>query len=152
MNITNAVHGDLLTLVELGAHMSQESPHYRQWPVNGEKIHNLIGWLIDSDDGIVIVARDEQTDDVIGGFVGGVEKMWCNDEKAMYDFALFIAPSHRGGSLAVRLMKEAFSQAKQKGAVTALLSNSTGVASDRVERLFQHMGMNRLGGLYAIGL
>lgn len=152
MKITNAVHEDLITLVQLGAQMSHESPHYRQWPVNGEKIHTLISYLIDHEDGIVIVARDDATGDVIGGFVGGVEPMWCNDEKAMYDFALFISAPHRGGTLAISLMDEAFSQAKQKGAVTALLSNSTGVASERVERLYQHMGMNRLGGLYAIGL
>lgn len=148
MKIDNAAKEDVMAMVELGAHMLGESDHYRDFSIDGNKIFNLLNMLIDDENGIVIVARDD-AGEVVGGFVGGVAEMWFSSEsKAMYDYALFIRPDKRAGRLAIRLIAEAFKQAKEKGAVEALLTNSTGVQPERVEKLYQYMEMTRVGGMY----
>lgn len=149
MKIENAKPDDVLALVELGALMFTESEHYRQFSIDGTKVFNLLNYLIEDPSGIVIVAR-EADGRAVGGFVGGVAEMWFSSEtKVMYDNALFIHPAHRKGRLAMRLIQEAFAQARAKGAAEAILSNSTGFESGRVEKLFGFIGMTRQGGVYS---
>jgi len=147
MNVRDATHADILPIVRLAAVMFEESEHYRQFTLDGGRVFAQLQALIDSDDGIVLVA--EEGENIVGGFIGGIALMWFSSEsKSMYDNGLFILPGHRGGGTAIKLITEAFKQAKDKGAIEAQLTNTTGVASDRVEQLYQHMGMTRVGGQY----
>lgn len=147
MSIENATQEDVIALTEVGALMWAESPHYSLFDYDRNQVAGLLSFLIDDDTGIVLVVRSEGQ--VVGGFVGAVSKFWFSkDSKVMSDDALFIRPGFRGGFAVVRLLEEAFRQAKEKGAVEVQLANATGVFSNQVERLYQRIGMTRIGGYY----
>lgn len=151
MQLTNATQEDVQKIVELGVLMFQESPHYRRFDIDGGKIFDLVTYLIDNDDGIVILCKDD-TGEIVGGFMGSVGEMWFGHARVLCDNALFIHPAHRGGMTAANLLREAFKQAKEIGAVEAQITNTTGVYSAQVERLYQYVGMTHIGGYYYIGL
>ncbi|MFL9669782.1 GNAT family N-acetyltransferase [Variovorax sp. AB1(2024)] len=153
MKIENATIEDVLPLVKLAVVMFNESPNYGRYnDFDGGKVFDIVTSLVTSENGIVIVCRDD-SGEIVGGFVGGVDVMWfCRETKVMYDNALFIHPAHRGGMTAVNLLKEAFRQAKEKGASQAQVTNTTGVFSKHVERLYQYVGMEHVGGFYKLDL
>lgn len=154
MKIENATTEDVIPMVKLAALMFKESPNYgRYTDFDAGKVYDTLTYLIEShEEGVVIVCRTDEGE-IVGGFVGHVPVMWMlSTTRVLADLALFIRPSHRGGMTAVNLLKEAFRQAKEKGAAQAQITNTTGVYSEHVERLYQYVGMERVGGFYKLDL
>lgn len=155
MKIENAQKEDVIELIKLAAVMLKESPTYN--PFNDDfdavKVYDMLTFMIDHpDQSIVIVARTDQGE-IAGGFVGYIDVMWMmKSTKVMSDLALFMHPKHRGGSTAVNLLKEVFRLAHEKGCKQVQITNTSGVASDQVEKLYQFVGMKRNGGSYKLDL
>lgn len=152
MKIENATIEDVPTLVGLAKVMAIESPNYSRFDFDSDKVFDSLCGLIENADGIVLVARTDEGE-LVGVFVGGITVMWfCTTTKVMTDFGFFLHPKHRGGGTAASLLQEAFRQGKEKGAAQAQITNTTGVYSEHVERLYQHVGMERIGGYYKLDL
>lgn len=143
--LRNATREDIPAMLALGELMHKESI-YAGYEYNKEKVSNLISWLIDSPKGIVFVS--EQDGVIQGGFMGSIDEHWFGTEPVANDYALFLAPEHRKGRLAVRLISEYIQQAKAKGAVQIMLANSTGVQIEGVARLYEAMGFEKRGYVY----
>ncbi len=137
---------DITAMLDLGIVMHRESG-YRDYPLSIDKLHSVLLYAITSPDGLCITAVSE-TGEVVGGFIGGFNEHWFGHTRVAYDLALFLHPDHRGGSAGVRLLKKAFEVAKERGAVDMIVSNSTGYETERVEKLYEFVGMTRLGGVY----
>lgn len=146
MVIRPATENDVGDMGACAMRMFYESPHYRQFSIDAQKVVNMLCWLIDSEDGIAIVA--EHDGKIVGGFIGSIATHWFGNHRAASDMALFVDKDHRRGRLAINIVNAAIQEAATKGADELIIANTTGVESDRVEKLFQHVGFERLGGIY----
>lgn len=146
MIIRKATPQDVEQMAICAMHMFYESPHYRQFSIDAEKVYQMMLWLVSSDDGIALVV--EKDSQIVGGFLGQVAQHWFGHHKAACDFGLFLDKDHRGGRTAIDLIHAANEMAKQKGAHEMIITNTTGVQGDRVEKLYQYTGFTRLGGSY----
>mgnify|MGYP000918724954 CR=1 FL=1 len=147
--IRNATHEDVNRMVELGALMHAESK-FRAYSFDPWKLAATIGALIDGEDGIAIVA--EEDGEIVGGFIGFLSEHYFGRDKASYDLALFLQPEHRVGTLAMRLIRAYIKVAKEKGASEVVIANSTGVAKERVARLFEHAGFKHDGFVFSMNV
>ena len=143
--IRNATYEDLTDIAVVGWEMHQES-RFSKYEYNVEKVINLASRLIDSDRGIVLLY--EVDGEIAGGFMGEVMEQYFGPSLAAYDYALFVKSTHRGGTTAMRLVKEFVKQAKQKGAEEVVIANATGVDIQMVEKLYTKLKFDRVGGVY----
>lgn len=135
-------------MLSLGEAMHAESPRFRALPWDADKVRRLIAHLIESDDGLAIVA--EQGGAVIGGFMGMAFDHWCTDARASTDLALFVHPEHRGGLTGARLLRVYARWAKGRGVADALLmcGVTTGVNLASSTRLVELCGFEHDGHLF----
>lgn len=141
-----ATPDDVQAMAICAMHMFYESPHYKQFSIDAKKVYDMMQWLVCNDDGIALVV--EKDGEIVGGFLGQVATHWFGNHRAACDYGLFIDKDHRGGRTAIDLIHAANEIAKQKGAHEMIITNTTGVQGDRVEKLYQYTGFTRLGGSY----
>ncbi len=143
--IRKATINDLEEMILLGFDMHQES----RWQVmdfNVEKVARFFTSCIDSSDYLVIVS--EEAGKLIGGFVGYAMPHWFSDDVMAGDFALFIHPDHRGGLVAIKLIKHFVEWAKGKNAILIQLGISTGVNLEKTSRLYERLGFEKMGIMF----
>lgn len=145
--IRDATTADIPRLLELGALMHKESI-YAAYDYDTEKVGALMSTLISLSSGIIFVA--EEAGVIQGGFLGCVHPHWFGNDSVATDYALFLAPEHRNGSTAARLIKHYIQQARSKGAVQVMLANSTGVHLERVAKLFEALGFVKRGYVFEL--
>jgi len=146
--IRRATVADLGRLVELARKMHAES-RFRIYRFAEQKVRDMLQGLIDSPEtGLVMVAVDRTTGEIVGGMAAMCVEQWFSDEKVAQDLALFVDPDKRGGIAAARLVDEFLGWAYDMGAVTAELGINTGVRVERTALLFERMGMARTAYLY----
>lgn len=145
--IRPATHDDIDRLVILGEEMHADS-HFARLPLDVDKVAALFAHLIESPDGLLIVA--EKDSEVIGGFAGYVTEHYFARTKVASDFGLFISRHYRGGMTAARLMKAYATWAKERGAVMIQAGITTGVHVEESTRLYQAIGFRAVGTLFEL--
>lgn len=145
--IRPATHDDIERLVELGEQMHAES-RFAKLSFDHDKVRNLFAHLIESPDGLLIVADVDGL--IIGGFAGYVVEHYFALTKVASDFGLFVAPEHRGGMTAPRLMRAYVEWAKEQGAVMVQAGITTGVHVNETARLYQKLGFKQAGLLFEL--
>lgn len=79
--------------------------------------------------------------DTLAGFIGGhLSETFLNNQKNAYDNGLFVAPEYRGGTIAVRLIKNFETWAKSNGAEYIWLSQSVGHNTEKTLHFFERLG------------
>jgi len=71
------------------------------------------------------------------------------DEPVVNDDLLFVKASHRGGTVAIRMVRGLERWASARGAREVFLGVSTGIAVERTGRLYQRLGFRHVGGVYS---
>lgn len=145
--IRPATHDDIDRLVILGEEMHVES-RFARLPLDVDKVRALFAHLIESPDGLLIVA--EKDGEVIGGFAGYVAEHYFARTKVASDFGLFISRQDRGGMTAARLLRVYATWAKERGAVMVQAGITTGVHVDETTRLYQALGFRQVGALFEL--
>lgn len=143
--IRPATHDDLGALLVLAEQMHGESRFARR-RFSLDKMARLFTTLIDSEDGLVLVA--ERNGEIVGGFAGYVAEDWFGPDLMSGDFGLFISEQARGGSTAARLIKTYSAWARSRGAQPEA-GISTGVHTETTTRLYEALGYERIGILLA---
>lgn len=144
--IRAATPDDIPAAIALGEAMHRESRfHTLRW--NPAKVCGLMDWCIANDDALFVV--EDRGGEIVGGFLGGCESHWCSDDLVAYDFALFVAPEHRGGSTGVRLLQHFIAWASAKGARDITAGVTTGVNLDGATRLYQSLGFRHVGHVFS---
>ena len=79
-------------------------------------------------------------DVMVGFMVGTISETFMNHEKNAYEKGLFVLPEHRGGTTAIRLVRNFEAWAKSQGAARIWLQQSVGQNMDSTLRFFQRLG------------
>lgn len=79
-------------------------------------------------------------DALIAFMTGQLSETFLNDEVNAYEKGLFVVPEHRGGSIAVRLVKNFETWARKNGASNIWLGQSVGQNQDKTLHFFQRLG------------
>ena len=79
--------------------------------------------------------------DVLAGFmVGNISETFLNNERNAYEKGLFVLPSHRGGSIAIRLIRNFEAWAREQGASQIWMGQSVGQNMESTLHFFQRLG------------
>lgn len=73
---------------------------------------------------------------------------YFSDVKKASDFALFIVPEARGGSLVVRLIDAATEWSRENGAKDITIYHNTGINTDKAPQLFNKLGFDMDGYIF----
>jgi GNAT superfamily N-acetyltransferase len=126
--------------------MHRESS-YSFLPYSRSKVHALIlAYLKERSSRCLLVA---ESGGAIVGMIAGVliEYYFC-DETLVADEALFVSRSHRGGAVAIRLIRAMEQWAFEKGARELCLSISTNVCPQMTGQFYERLGFTPMGGVY----
>jgi len=145
MGIRVATLSDLPRIMDLGEQMHAESPRWSRLSFNRAKAEQYLAGLINGA-GVIFLA--EHKGEVIGGIAGQLATHWASDDMLADEVALFIAPTMRGGIMAVRLVAVLRAWAELRGAKWLQAGTSTGVDPERTAQLYERLGFVRC----AIGL
>lgn len=82
----------------------------------------------------------------LAAFMAGTAcETFLNDEFNAYEKGLFVVPEHRGGTLAVRLVKNFEAWARAQGAKKVWLGQSVGQNQKKTLRFFERLGYESQG-------
>ena len=141
--IRAATTEDISRMIDLGRVMHAESPTFSRMRFDADKLAGTIASIIASPSGFAMVA--EHCDQVVGGMLAVVSPHYFSPDLVACDLALFMAPNHRGGMAAVRLVNAYTAWADSRGAVLKQLGVMTGVNVDKTEALLHRLGWHRSG-------
>ncbi|HBW3217543.1 TPA: GNAT family N-acetyltransferase [Klebsiella pneumoniae] len=148
MMIRNATAGDIPALIELGTRMYLESRYSQNSPFDADKCAELAQSLIYSSSGCVLVA--EKDGHVIGWLGGGIAEQFFSRQLMAFEYGLFVAPEHRGGSAGPRLACAFIDWSKEHGAAVINMGITTGVHAERTGQLYSRLGLQQTGLLYSM--
>lgn len=146
--IRPATENDFDALIRLGRMMHAES-WYHYLPFNEEKLRGLFAYLMEH--GFIRV-HESSEGEIDGGFVGLLTEPWFGNGRIASDLALFILPARRGGTIAFKLLRAFVAWAGERQVDEVTLGISTGVRVEETERLYEHLGFTRVGGLFKMRL
>jgi RimJ/RimL family protein N-acetyltransferase len=147
--LRRATHDDLAALVALAQAMHLESPRFSIYPFLPERFHQTMATVLDFEHGFVVVAEVEGR--LMGAFAGLASPHFACDVLQAQDIGLFIAPEHRGGTLAARLVRSFLEWARSINAEPTIGIN-TGVAPERTAQLLTALGAKQSGTNWTWGI
>lgn len=121
---------------------------YAQFHYDDLKVANYIATVIEAEEGIVFVSVDEDGK-INGAIMGWLSDHWFGDDTLLCDLAFYVAPSARGGFVAARLLKKFIEYGEYMGASQIQISNSSGYNRDRIGLMFERLGMQHVGYVFA---
>lgn len=145
MKLRMATVDDLPAIVVLGRVMHQESS-FAPLDYSVDRVKETISDLMDKSQ-FVVVAEDTNGE-VIGCMAGMCTQSWFGSDMVANDLAIFIHPDHRGGMLAVKLIKTFVHWAKLAGAKQIRPGVVTG--SRTAEALYDRLGFTRCGATFCM--
>lgn len=140
-----ATQDDIQWIVALGADMQQESPRFSQLGYDRKKVASLLQTLIDANDGLVLVV--DTPSGVVGMLMGFVAEQFFSNAVTAQELVVYVAPEHRGGTAAMRMVKTFEAWAFDHGAQEIVLGVSTEVDASRTAGLYQRLGYQPSGHL-----
>lgn len=137
-NVRRARPEDFPVLVELGRAMQQESPRYRGLSFVDERCLKLLGFLCTSPHGVVLVAENDGQ--IVGMIVGFASQHFFSEDWTAGELVVYVTPEYRGGSCAVKLIRQYEEWAMSLGVKDISLGISTEIDTDRTADFYGRMG------------
>lgn len=134
-------------IVEIGEEFMKEG-RFRDHTYNPEGVWRILDATVRFPNRF-LCAYDE---DFRGLALMGISEHYFSTYKWATDFAFFVRPEHRGGTLAVRLLREAEKWAKENGASEITILHNTGINTDKASRFFNGFGYETKGHIFTKGL
>ena len=145
--IRSAHSQDLDVLVYLLSRMHAES-RFAVLPYSPEKVHEMLTAILA---GLGCVFVLEQDGEISGTLVGLLMPQWFSHALVAEDLIFYIAPEHRGGLSAARLVRRFVAWAEREGAQMTSIGASTGVETERTAMLYERLGGKPSGVVYSWG-
>lgn len=133
--------GDTRDIVELLRQLRVESPEYNYVEDDPTFVVNNLWSLISNNamTGVVAVVNDV----LVGFMIGFVGAPWYSKRVEAMEQLLYVDPAVRGGTTAIRLIKEFEKLCKAKGAEVLSVGATTGIKEDRTVSLYERMGYTK---------
>ena len=145
MRLRMATVADLPAICVLGRAMHQEST-FAPMDYDIDCVKETIADLMEKSQ-LVLVAEDTNGE-VIGGILGKVTQTWFGKDMVANELGLFIHPDHRGGMLAVKLIKTFVTWARMAGAKQIRPGVISGC--EVAELLYERLGFRRCGATFVM--
>jgi len=139
--IRPAKNSDIPAILTLGERLHQESV-YAHISFDRVKVRALMESLI-AGGGVVFVTEKDGV--IVGGLAGGITTHWFSEEKIAFDYSFFVAPEHRQGITAFRLLKAFSEWARIKGATEIRMGITTGINVEGTARFYRAAGFSDAG-------
>lgn len=143
MKLRLATMHDLPAICVLGRIMHEEST-FAPMDYDIDCVKDTIIDLMEKSQ-LVLVAEDTNGE-VIGGILGKVTQTWFGKDMVANELGLFIHPDHRGGMLAVKLVKTFVAWARMAGAKQIRPGVISGC--EVAELLYDRLGFRRCGATF----
>lgn len=139
---------DVKAIEALGLELLANSVYSKVKPDN-VKFKQTVASLMGSKKGIVLVVVDDQ-DQPQGFLLGIVDDLFFSQERYGTDLAVYVREGYRHH--AAKLLKQFVAWAKSKPKVAHIaMGVSSGIGDiDRVGRIYERLGMSRVGGIYVM--
>ena len=138
---------DILPMMHLACQMHEESPAYRDLPIELVKLENLALAAIENPRAATIMVFT--TDGRVTGMFGAIAtEEYFGTAITTCDLFLYVLPEHRGSLAALRLIKEYEKWAIDLGATRINLGITTGLLEAETGKLFEAAGFKHSGHLY----
>lgn len=145
-----ATADDLAAMVDLARAMHHESPRFSPYSFLGYRLRTTLEAVLNMGQrGCLLVAEHEGQ--IVGAFAGVAAEHFACDLLQASDLGLFIAPEHRGGTTAARLIRAYLDWARRIEAEPTIGIN-TGVAVERTGLLLQSLGAKNSGTNWTWGI
>lgn len=144
--IRDATQNDLGALLVLSEQMHAESPRFACRRFSVDKMAALFRRLIESPDGLVLVAEHEGQ--VTGAFAAFCVEDFFGPDRGTSDVGLFVRPDRRGGADAIQMLRRYREWAAGLGVARPELGISTGVLLDKTTALYQSQGFQPVGTIF----
>lgn len=143
---------DVSELLEIAVQFWSESETYSQRPINLNKVKTQLQTLIlYPSQGCVLVCKDADNN-IIGGFMGGLQEEWQSDSLMAFDYCLFVRANNRGTKAAYLLVKSFIEWAKEQGATWIQCGIATRINTERTISFYQKMGFDHTGSFLEMKL
>lgn len=142
---------DIPELLEIAVQFWNESDTYKQRPININKVKTQLQTLIlyPSQGCVLIVKHDNQ---ILGGFMGGLQEEWQSDSLMAFDYCLFVKPENRGSRTAYLLIKAFIEWAKEQGCTWVQCGTATKINTEQTIKFYQKMGFEHTGSFLEMPL
>lgn len=137
-------------MVDLAREMHEESPRFRRYAFLGYRLRTTLESVLNMGPrGCLLVVEHDGA--IVGALAGlAVEHFACDVSQAC-DLGLFIAPAHRGGTTAARLVR-GFVEWANAIQAEPTISVNTGVAVERTGQLLASLGAVNSGTNWTWGI
>ena len=150
--IEQAKISDIPELLEIAVQFWNESPTYQQRPINLDKVKTQLQTLIlFPTQGCVLICLDEDNN-ILGGFMGGLQAEWQSDSLMAFDYCLFVSSINRGGKAAYLLVKAFIEWAKEQGATWIQCGTATRINTERTISFYKKFGFEHTGSFLEMKL
>lgn len=146
LKVRRAIEADRLPVFKMCVLMHRETD-FRNFELDPEKLLNGVGNWIHTQALFVV----EDGDNVVGMLAATIRETWFGPEPFASEELFYVIPEYRGTRAAFLLMKAYMSWAEEQGVKHIRAGVATGGAPG-AERLYEHFGMQRMGGNYVTHL
>jgi len=140
-----ATRQDIKSLLKLAQKMHNEGV-YREIEINQSKLKEYFISKILAYDSLVLVLI--KNDIIVGLFVAEIVSYFFSDENMALDNLFYIDKSYRKSFGAGKLLNDYFNWANQYAIKEICLSNTNGVETDKVEKMYVKLGFKKVGVMY----
>lgn len=133
---------DVPRLVELAEMMHAES-RFTMLTFDRDKMTSVATGLLSMPNGLALVAV--KGGEIVGAFLGIAEEHVFSRDLFACDLATFIDPKHRGGFIAVSLLRGYVKWARELGVKCINAGIASGINHDVSVRLYERIGFVRVG-------
>lgn len=150
--IEKAKISDIPELLEIAVQFWKESDTYNQRPINLDKVKTQLQTLIlYPSQGCVLICKDDQ-DNILGGFMGGLQEEWQSDSLMAFDYCVFVSSINRGSKAAYLLIKAFIEWAKEQDATWIQCGTATRINTERTISFYKKMGFEHTGSFLEMKL
>lgn len=140
---------DIDDCVRFGRLMHGESAFF-DIPFEESIVRGLLNLAVDKEQYYGIVARDANSNELIGFGLYFLGPYFFSSKGAVYDMVTYVVPSWRGSTLGKRLITHAERWGKDKGAYEVILGTTTKINTEMVEKFYEALGYDRVGSVYKL--
>ncbi len=111
-----------------------------------DKLAQSLVFYITNENALALIA--EEDGEVTGYFYGiQISPMYSTVRQAV-EMAMFVNPEYRGKQIGKQLVNEFINWGKESNIKVFQIENSTHADPERIAKLYQHYGFNKIGGTY----